>query len=210
MTGPAAVRGILFDFGGVIHDMRWDVARALEEAHGLPPGSLVETLYRTPTWAAIQCGRGERQAWLQEAHRLLEARAGRALPPLHETWRAAQHVIPENVALVRALRPPYRTAILSNADASLPQRLREGLGIRDLFDAVVCSAEVGIAKPEPAIYRLAAARLNLPPETCVFVDDDERNVAAATGVGMRGVYFRMDRADDLGALLAACGVTPSP
>jgi putative hydrolase of the HAD superfamily len=198
---------VIFDYGGVIADMRWEVARALEDAHGLPRGAILETLYRTPTWAEIERGRGDRRAWLEEAHGLLEARAARTLPRLHDAWRAAQNLIEANVALARALRPPYRTAILSNADASLRERLRAH-GIDDLFDAVVSSAEEGLAKPEPAIYRLAAARLDLPVEVCVFVDDFEPNVQAARAVGMRAVLFRLDRGHDLGAMLAAMGVVP--
>jgi putative hydrolase of the HAD superfamily len=210
MTAPGPIRGVLFDFGGVLHDMRWDVARALEDTHGLPRGAIVETLYRTPTWEALQCGRGDRAAWLAESHRLLESRAGRPLPPLHDEWRAAQGAIAANVALVRALRPPYRLGVLSNADASLPDRLRAPLAIHDLFDVVVCSAEVGMAKPDPAIYRLAAERLGLPPEACVFIDDAEPNVEAARAVGMAAIYFRVDRGDDLPALLDAVGVRPAP
>lgn len=200
--------GVLLDFGGVIWNMRWDVCRELEQAHGLERGAIFETLYRTPTWSGIERGHGDRQAWLEEAHHLLEARAGRQLPRLHEAWRTAQHLIAENVALVRALRPAYRIGILSNADLSLRERLRDGLGIADLFDAVVCSAEVGMAKPEPAIYRLAAERLGLPPEACVFIDDHEPNVAAAGQVGMRGLFYRVDRGQNLKAELAAIGVSP--
>jgi putative hydrolase of the HAD superfamily len=188
--------------------MRWDVCQELERAHGLPRGAVFETLYRTPTWEAIERGRGDREAWREEAHRLLEARAGRPLPRLHDAWRAAQHLIPENVALVRALRGAYRIGILSNADASLRERLRDGLGIYDLFDVVVCSAEVGMAKPEPAIYRLAAERVGVPPEACVFIDDHEPNVVAAGEVGMRGILFRVDRGQNLEAELAALGVRP--
>lgn len=188
--------------------MRWDVCRELEDAHGLPRRAIFETLYRTPTWEAIQRGRGDRKAWHEEAHRLLEARAGRPLPRLHEAWRAAQRSIPENVELVRALRPSYRIGIVSNADASLRERLRDGLGIFDLFDAFICSAEVGVAKPEPEVYRLAAERLGLPPEACVFVDDHEPNAKAAEQVGMRAIHYRVDKGDDLTAQLAALGITP--
>ena len=204
----SAIRGLLFDYGGVIHDMRWDVARELEAAHGLPRQAVVETLYRTETWKAMQCGQGDRQAWLDEAHALLEARAGRALPRLHEAWRATQGPIAVNVALIGSLRPAYRTAILSNADASLPGRLR-ALGLHDLCEAVVCSADVGIAKPDPAIYRLAAARLTLAPEACLFVDDSDENVEAARQVGMTAIHHRVDRGDDLAAQLAATGVRPA-
>lgn len=204
----SAIRGLLFDYGGVIHDMRWDVARELEAAHGLPRQAVVETLYRTETWKAMQCGRGDRQAWLDEAHALLEARAGHALPRLHDAWRAAQGPIAVNVALIGALRPSYRTAILSNADASLPGRLRT-LGLGDLCETVVCSADVGMAKPDPAIYRLAAARMTLAPEACLFVDDSDENVEAARQVGMTAIHHRVDRGDDLAAQLAAAGVRPA-
>jgi len=199
---------VLLDFGGVIWNMRWDVCRELEQANGLPPRAIFETLYRTPTWKAIERGRGDLRAWREEAHRLLEALAGRPLPRLHEAWRSAQHLIPENVELVRALRPAYRVGILSNADATLRVRLRDGLWIHDLFDIVVCSAEAGMAKPEPAIYHLAAERLGLPPEACVFIDDHEPNVTAARQVGMRGILFRVDRGQDLRAELTALGVSP--
>jgi putative hydrolase of the HAD superfamily len=203
------LRGVVLDYGGVILDMRWDVARALEEAHRLPRGAIFETLYRTPTWAEIQCGRGDYAAWREEAHRLLESRAGRPLPRLHETWRAATGLIEANVALVRELRPAYRVSILSNADATLRDRLRDGHGIHDLFDDVVCSAEIGLAKPDPAVYRLAAERLRLPTSACVFVDDHEANVTAARETGMRGIFYRVDRGHDLRAQLAELGVVPA-
>lgn len=204
-TPAPPVRGVIFDFGGVLIDMRWDVSAGLEEAHGLPRHALLETLYRTPTWREIERGHGDLLAWRADAHRLLEERAGRSLPRLHDAWLAARHLIRANVLLARRLRPAYRTAILSNADQSLRGRLRQ-LGIHDLFDTVVSSAEEGVAKPDAEIYRRAAERLGLPPESCVFVDDYEVNVRAAEMLGMKGIVYRVDRGQDLGALLAGLGV----
>jgi len=204
------VRGVIFDFGGVLWNMRWDAARDLERTHHLPSGVLFETLYQTPTWDAVQRGWTAREVWLAEAHRLLEANVGRTVPRLHDAWRATMRPIGENVALARALRPRYRTAILSNADTSLRGFLEGPLGIADLFDSIVASAEEGIAKPEPAIYRLAAERLGLLIEACVFIDDSEPNVTAAVAVGMQGILFRVDRGDDLGVQLARLGVIPPP
>jgi putative hydrolase of the HAD superfamily len=204
--GPP-VRGVIFDFGGVLIDMRWDVSAGLEAAHGLARHALLETLYRTETWRGIECGRGDLAAWREEAHQQLERQAGRALPRLHDAWMSARHLITTNVRLARRLRPAYRTAILSNADESLRGRLRE-LGIHDHFDTVVSSAEEGVAKPEAEIYRRAAARLGLAPEACVFVDDAEINVRAAEALGMRGIVYRVDRGHDLAALLAELAVRP--
>ncbi|MGH7314253.1 MAG: HAD family hydrolase [Candidatus Rokuibacteriota bacterium] len=201
---------VLLDFGGVLWNMRWDVARALESAHGLPPGALTTSLYGSGAWQAVERGRGDRDAWLAAAHAEIERLAGRPLPPLHAEWRASQHAIPETIELVRALRPPYRVGVVSNADLTLRARLSDGLGILGLFDDIVCSAEVGCVKPEAEIYALACRRLGTPASACVFVDDYAANVAAAEAAGMRGILYRVDRGDDLRAQLASVGVVARP
>ena len=202
-------RGIVFDFGGVLWDMRWDVARELDRRHGLPRSSVFETLYRSDAWSEIERGTGDPAAWRDAAHRALEARAGGPLPPLHEEWLTAQGTIGPNLELVRALRTDYRLSILSNADLSLRRRLQEEIGISQLFDDIICSAEVGMAKPDPQIYLLACERLGLPAAACVFIDDHAPNVSAAESAGLRGVLYRVDRGDDLNAQLLALGVKPT-
>ena len=89
------------------------------------------------------------------------------------------------VDVVRAARTAgVRTGLLSNSwGLDYP---REGWDT--LFDTVVISGEVGLRKPDPAIYRLAAGRLGLPPDQIVFVDDLAPNVRAAAAVGMVGVH----------------------
>jgi HAD superfamily hydrolase (TIGR01509 family) len=88
--------------------------------------------------------------------------------------------------LIRDLRGRgVRTALLSNSwgPAGYPRH-----DFPELFDAVVISGEVGMRKPEPRIFRHAAALLDVEPEHCVFVDDVEANVKAAIGCGMTGVH----------------------
>ena len=75
-----------------------------------------------------------------------------------------------------------RTGLLSNADEVSPEIDQE------LFDTVLLSGELGFGKPDPRIYLLAASRLELAPEDCVFVDDLVSNVRGAAGVGMVGVH----------------------
>jgi len=206
-SGPSVV---LLDFGGVLWNMRWDVAHTLETTHRLPSGSITATLYGCSAWQEVERGRGDRDAWLAGAHAELERLAERSLPSLHAEWRAAQRPIPETITLVRALRPPYRVGVLSNADLTLRARLSNDIGIVDLFDDIVCSAEVGCAKPDAEIYAVACRRFGASPKACVFVDDREDNVKAAEAAGMRGIVYRVDRGDDLRAQLAAVGVVPRP
>ena len=185
--------------------MRWDVARDLDRAHGLPRSSVFDTLYRTEAWRDVERGTGDRAAWVEAAHRELEQRAGRPLPPLHEEWRKSQAAIGPNLDLARSLRPRYKISVLSNADVSLRGRLERD-GIHHFFDDIVVSAEVGMAKPEPAIFCLAVERLGLAPGECVFVDDWDKNVEAAREVGMQALLYRVDKGDDLRAQLEALGV----
>ncbi len=61
-----------------------------------------------------------------------------------------------------------------------------------LFDVLVISGELGIRKPAPEIYALAAERLERPPERCVFVDDLPGNLKPARALGMATVLHRGD------------------
>jgi epoxide hydrolase-like predicted phosphatase len=87
-------------------------------------------------------------------------------------------------AVRNARKKGISTALLSNADGywSPPD---EWTG---LFDAVVVSGEVGLAKPAAEIYHLTATRLGLAPAECVFVDDLAINVRGAAAAGMVGVH----------------------
>jgi putative hydrolase of the HAD superfamily len=95
---------------------------------------------------------------------------------------------PSMVDAVRTLHAGgVRTALVSNSwGFDYP---REGFG--ELFDAVVISGEEGVRKPDPEIYLLAARRLGVPPEVCVFVDDLAVNIRGAAAVGMIGVHHTL-------------------
>ena len=90
---------------------------------------------------------------------------------------------------IAELRKTYKTAMLSNIAAhSLEKRFtKEELAA--YFDVVVVSGEVGFAKPSPEIYEIAAERLNVRFDECVFIDDREVFVHAATSVGMKGIVY---------------------
>jgi putative hydrolase of the HAD superfamily len=96
---------------------------------------------------------------------------------------------PRMVDLVRRVGDSYRTGLLSNASDLLPWLLRERYGLDGLFDVKVISALVGVAKPDPAIYRVLLERLGTRPESTVFVDDREQNIAAAAALGIRAIRF---------------------
>ncbi|MEU5697141.1 HAD-IA family hydrolase [Actinosynnema sp. NPDC020468] len=92
-----------------------------------------------------------------------------------------------------------RTAILSNADGLWAPPAAWGA----VFDVVVTSGELGIAKPDRRVYLHTAERLGLEPGDCVFVDDLAVNVRGAAAAGMVGVHHRSvrDTLEELRTLL---------
>ncbi len=196
-------RAVIFDFGGVVMDMGWAQMAELERRYGLPDGSMRRSLYRTPEWAEIQIGRGSRAAYQAAVERELERCAGRPVPECYAEWRALIRGLNADVVeLVKALRRRCKVALLSNADDRLESVLEERYGIAHLFDPLINSARVGLAKPDPAIYRLAAERVGEPASACIFIDDLPRNAEAATAAGMHGIAFT--GYDALAAELRAC------
>lgn len=77
-----------------------------------------------------------------------------------------------------------KIAILSNVAEPVAKFVKENKGY-DGFDPVILSYEVGYAKPDPKIYKLALERLGLKADQCIFVDDQERFLAPAEKLGMQ-------------------------
>ena len=82
---------------------------------------------------------------------------------------------------------------MSNAWDDLRDVLEKGWKIAAAFDAIVISAEVGVAKPDAKIYHIILDRLGVAPAEAVFVDDFSENVAGARAVGMRAIRFQNSR-----------------
>jgi HAD superfamily hydrolase (TIGR01509 family) len=77
------------------------------------------------------------------------------------------------------------TSLRAWVDATL-----RGLDLEGAFDAVVSATEVANGKPAPDLYLAAAARLNIPPERCLAVEDTGPGIAAAKAAGMFAVQLR--------------------
>ena len=91
----------------------------------------------------------------------------------------------EAVATARA--NGLKTGLLSN---SWGTRLYPRARIDSLFDAIVISGEVGLRKPDPAIFELVLQRLGVTADRCVFVDDHPGHLSAAVELGMTTVLHR--------------------
>lgn len=81
------------------------------------------------------------------------------------------------------------TGILSNMGDSVMANIERTFSWIQNFDVLVWSYQLGIAKPDPAIYRHTLQQLRTAPEETLFIDDKRENIDAAVDLGMRGILF---------------------
>jgi putative hydrolase of the HAD superfamily len=107
---------------------------------------------------------------------------------------------------VRTLRDDgYKLGLITNNVREGSATWRAMLPVDELFDVVVDSSEVGMRKPNPAIYHHALEALGgVPPEQAVFLDDSPGNVEGAKRAGLHAILVEDPEAAvrDLDALLA--------
>ncbi|MCM2269565.1 MAG: HAD-IA family hydrolase [Thermoanaerobaculia bacterium] len=114
-------------------------------------------------------------------------------------WRVYDEV---PAALSRLAAAGVRLAVVSNWDERLPRLLHE-LGLAERFAAIVVSAEVGVEKPHPRIFAVAAERLGEPPERILHVGDRRlEDVEGAQAAGLRALWLARDGGGDLADLAA--------
>lgn len=184
------VRVCLFDMDGVVRQWEPRHALAAEAACGLPVGALRAAAFSIPEYRASLYGEVTFADWCSATGRALALRypyasAARAV----DRWQADKGwVDPDVVATIRRTRRLVPVGLLSNAHDALACDL-QCLGLAELFDLVICSAEVGRVKPDLELYRESARRFNVSPGDCFFTDDQPVNVMAARQAGMDAELF---------------------
>ncbi len=183
--------GLIVDYGGVLTTDVFASFSAFCEAEGLAPDAVRDRFRQDPEARDLLARLETGALAVAEFEPRFAALLGVSSERLIE--RLFGGMAPDGAMLdgVRAARATgVRTGLLSNswgaATAYDPALLEE------LFDAWVISSEVGLRKPDPAIYELAAERLDLPPAACVYVDDLPGNLKPARALGMATVLHRGD------------------
>lgn len=183
------VEAILWDLGGVLVRTTDPSYREHWESRlGLSPGELSRLVTEGPLGWQAQLGQASvEQVWQSMGERfgLSEQELGQLQ---RDFWRGDQ-LNSRLLAYIRDNPAGLKMGLLSNAWPSLRRQLEQEWDIADHFDAILISAEIGIAKPDPHIYRAALQALQVVPERALFVDDMPQNVAGAQAVGMSALQF---------------------
>ncbi len=205
-------QAVIFDLGGVVFPSPFEAFDAHDHGNDLKKGTmraLIRKSSESGAWAALE--RGEHT--MDEFVVALEAEAlaagfqldARRLMGLIGSALGAR---PEMTKAIREIRAHgLRTAALTNNWSDERGRSSpSGLHETGLFDVIVESAVEGLRKPDPRIYALALARLNVLASQTVFLDDLGMNLKPARDMGMATIKV-VDPDDALSELETVLGFT---
>ncbi len=171
------VKVIIFDFFDVF---RTDGYKRWLERRGIAR----EGVYKT---ANEQSDRGEIDD--EEFFHLIAEEIGEPYEIVKHEMEDGVELNETLVAYAEELKTTHKLALLSNCSSAYLRRELEKYDLERLFDDVVISGEVGLIKPEPAIFEHIMDKLGVKPEECIFTDDNPINVAAAERIGIRSIIY---------------------
>ena len=187
-----SIKAVIFDLGGVILRTEYQAPRQhLAESFGMDYDDIDKIVFGGgPNGSAAKASVGE---ITEEEHWLNVMKMLKQPASEYERIRAeffAGDVIDHTILdFLRSIKPKYKVALISNAWSGLRDYIvREKFD--DVFDPMIISAEVGVAKPEAKIYHLALEQLQVQADEVVFVDDFIENIEACEELGMEGIHFK--------------------
>ena len=183
------INAILFDIGWVlVRTVDRAPRQSLAQRLGMSAADLETLVFGGESGQRAQLGQiDEAEQWVYACRQVgwpLER-----VTEFREQFFGGDELDATLLAYIGRLHQAYKTGIISNAMNGTRALIEGAWAMTPLFDAVVLSGEVGVMKPDPRIYLLALARLDVQPEQAVFIDDFQHNIDGARAVGMQGIRF---------------------
>jgi HAD superfamily hydrolase (TIGR01549 family) len=185
-------RAILFDLDDTLYDLRsyWrerlrlalDLVRtryAHLDSEALALVAMAERVY-IEHWPDFLRRQGvDDEALIAEAHGIFR-----------QEWFERMTLAEDAGPTLAALRSRYKLGLITNGPSAIQRAKIERFGLAEYFDELIVSGEVGVAKPDPAIFMLAMERLGVAPAEALFVGDSpEYDLRGAAAAGMPFVWM---------------------
>jgi len=90
--------------------------------------------------------------------------------------------------LIKKLKSEYRLVLISNT-TNFEIGLIDRMGIRQYFDKVLCSHDIGFLKPSEKIFSAIRNRFNVEYSECLFIDDSVKNTSSAEKLGLNVIQY---------------------
>jgi len=182
-------RAIIFDLGGVLID--WDPRHMYRQL--FDDEAEMERFLREVATLEWNAEHDAGRPW-EEGVSLLSAEYPEHAELIGAYWHRWDEMlggpIEGSVEILRRLKAEGRELhALTNWSTETFPVARERYGFLSWFENIIVSGEEKLVKPDPAIYRVALDRIGRTAEECIFIDDSERNIAAAAELGIDAIRF---------------------
>jgi epoxide hydrolase-like predicted phosphatase len=183
-----SIRTVFIDFGGVIMRTEDKGPRSRQaEQLGMTSRELEKIIFESESSQRASTGEIPEETHWQAVAKNLGVNQPEA-DKIVDAFFSGDRADATLLDFLRSLRPDRKVGLISNAWSGLRAFITRQK-FEDVFDEMIISAEVGVIKPDPRIYRLALEKLGAKPEESVFLDDVMVNVEAARSVGMSAIQF---------------------
>jgi glucose-1-phosphatase len=184
----ANVKVLVFDMGHVFVDFEWDaVCEGFCQAAGVSRERLKEVFSQVAK-LGYESGHIDTNTFLQELNTRLGSNIERS--QFDQLWVSTFRENEEMAALLQTLKQQRPLYLLSNTNEVHYEYLQGRYDVARHFEELILSYKVGCSKPDASIYREVLRRADVPAHNCLFVDDLEPNILAASELGMQVIQFK--------------------
>lgn len=186
------VKNIVFDMGNVL--LRFDREEFLDAAGVAKEDReiLLRRVFLSTDWVKLDWGTHDEEEAVERMCLGLPSRLHPAVHQLVECWDEPIRPMEGMEELVRELKDKgYTLYLLSNASRRQHAYWPRVPG-QDCFAGTLISADLGVIKPDAAIYEALYKKFSLKPEECLFIDDSPYNIEGGIRTGMDGIVFYGD------------------
>lgn len=167
----------------------YDPRHAWDRRLGLPEGTVESVVHGITAWREAQLGQVTLDTYWQAVRAELHL-APDQLDNLRRDFYSGDQLNKDLITLIRECsHNQIPVGLMSNNTLDLRETLVD-LGVGELFDACVISAEIGVMKPDAGAYRAILTKMQISARDAIFIDDFIENVEGARAVGMEAVHFR--------------------
>jgi epoxide hydrolase-like predicted phosphatase len=171
------IKAIIFDCFGVLTGDKWkEFVATLPKSQREPARELNRALDRG-------------QLSLHDFSDAMHDLTGNAPERVEDVINAEMHKNTDLLDYIKDLGKKYKIGLISNVSSNWIRESFLSKSEVELFDDVLLSYEVGITKPDPRIYNMAAERLGVQANECVLIDDGVGNCEGAKAVGMQAIVY---------------------
>ncbi|VHO04729.1 HAD family phosphatase [Candidatus Rhabdochlamydia sp. T3358] len=184
------IKATIFDFGGVVLDFPpTGIENFVSNSLNISMDLVKKTLF--PTGGELIEGKVlENTFWENYAHLVQRVLPSDWEEQLREFFSKNAHVNSKVIQIAQALKEKgFLLPLLSNI-SPFQVKIFKNLNYFIPFDPLLFSCEIGFKKPDPRIFKFLLEKMDLEPQECLFIDDDEQNVNAANNLGLNGIQFQ--------------------